>query len=88
MKKAFNTAETILNVCGIAISMEDISNTLNLILLIVSVIAILVRGFFEIKDHIKNKNYKEVANDIDKVKDNLEEVINKEDKDNGENESK
>lgn len=77
MKKSLDLAETCLNVVGLTVSLSDINNILNIILLIVSVLAILVRGFFEIKKHIENKEYDKAVETFEDTKEKLEDLTNK-----------
>jgi len=77
MKKSLDLAETCLNVLGLTVSLSDINNLLNIILLVVSVLAILVRGFFEIKKHIENKEYDKAVETFEDTKEKLEDLTNK-----------
>ena len=68
MKKAFDMSENIINFLGVGFALTDVNNIINLILLIVSVLAILVRSALEIRDHFKSKQY-------DKIDDTLNDAI-------------
>ena len=82
-KKLLNIAETILNGIGITVSVTDLNNILNIILLVISILSILVRASISIYNHYKEKKYNEIANDLEKTKDEIETIINKEDKKDG-----
>lgn len=84
MKKAWDLAETALNAVGVMIGVSDVENVLNLVLLIVSIIAILWRAGYAIYTHIKNNRLDEVGDELDKAKDDIEKLTKpKEDKEDG-----
>lgn len=79
MNKIIDTAETILNTASIIISVQDLNDIINLILLIVSLIAILWRAGYAIYKHIKEKDYDKVNDELSKAKDDIEKLNHKED---------
>lgn len=78
MNKIIDTAETILNTVSIIISVQDLNDIINLILLIVSLIAILWRAGYGIYKHIKEKDYDKVNDELSKAKDDIEKLNHKE----------
>ncbi len=83
MKKLFDALETGLNVVGVAIGVSDIESVLNIILLIVSIAAILFRAGYAIYQKVKEKKYNEIADELEKAKEQLEQLQPKEDDENG-----
>ena len=69
MKKAFDITENLINFLGVGFALTDVNNIINLILLIVSIIAIVIRAAFEIRDHISKKEY-------DKIDDTINDAVN------------
>lgn len=83
MKRLLDIAETGLNTLGVLIGVSDIENVLNLVLLIVSIIAILWRAGYAIYQHIRNKRLDKVGDEIEQAKDDIENLLPKEEKDDG-----
>lgn len=83
MKRLLNIAETGLNAIGVLIGVSDIENVLNLLLLIVSIIAILWRAGYAIYQHIRDKRLDKVGDEIEQAKDDIENLLPKEEKDDG-----
>ena len=52
----------------------NIQNVLGIILLILSILSIIIKGVMAIYIHIKNKEYKEIENDINKMVDDIEKI--------------
>lgn len=84
MKKVFDACETGLNVLGVAIGVSDVESILNVILLIVSIAAILFRAGYAIYQHVKEKNYSKIAEELEAAKKQLEQLQAKEDNKDGE----
>lgn len=62
---------------GIAVSLVDIQQVLSIILLCFNVAWLLVKFGIKVYEHIKNKQFKEVADDIKETADELEKFTNK-----------
>lgn len=75
--KHFDTFETCINVLGISVAITDIYNILSIILLVVSIASMLIRGCYKIYMHIKNKNIDKAIEEVDKLKDDLEDLQDK-----------
>ena len=73
--------EDVLIGSGIAISLVDIQQLLSIILLIFNVLWLLTKFGIKVYEHIKNKQYKEIAEDIKETKDELEDLSHKVDSD-------
>lgn len=85
MKKFMDVAEPLLNGMGILVGVSDIENILNIVLLCVSIFAILWRAGYTIYQHIKEKKFDKIGDEIDKAKDEIENLMPKEDNKNGKN---
>ena len=84
MKRLLDIAETGLNTVGVLIGVSDIENVLNLVLLIVSIIAILWRAGYAIYQHVRDKRLDKIGDEIDKAKDDIEKLMPKEEHKDGE----
>ncbi len=73
--------EDVLITSGIAVSMVDIHQILSIILLVFNVLWLLAKFGIKVYEHIKNKQYKEIAEDIKETKDGLEDLSHKVDSD-------
>ena len=85
MKKFMDIAEPLLNGMGILVGVSDIENILNIVLLCVSIFAILWRAGYTIYHHIKEKKFDKIGDEIDKAKDEIENLMPKEDNKHGKN---
>ena len=75
--KTQSIIEDVLIGCGITISLIDIQQILSIILLVFNVLWILVKFGMKLYDHIKAKNYTQIADDIKETKDELEQLNDK-----------
>lgn len=66
-------SSSILGTLGITLSVQDLTQIVNLVLLILSVVNVLWVLFNRVREHIKNKQYQELQNDIS---DAIEEIKN------------
>ena len=85
MKKFMDIAEPLLNGMGILVGVSDIENILNIVLLCVSIFAILWRAGYTIYQHIKEKKFDKISDDINNAKDEIENLMPKEDNKHGKN---
>lgn len=85
MKKFMDIAEPLLNGMGILVGVSDIENILNIVLLCVSIFAILWRTGYTIYLHVKEKKFDKIGDEIDKAKDEIENLMPKEDNKHGKN---
>lgn len=58
---------SILGTMGITLSVQDLTQIVNLILLVLSIVNILWVLFMRVKEHIKSKQYEEVQKDINEA---------------------
>lgn len=77
MKKAFDLTENFINFLGVGFALADVNNIINLILLIVSILAIVIRAAFEIRDHIKKKEYDKIDDTINDAVSDIEDKLPK-----------
>ncbi len=84
MKRLLDIAETGLNTVGVLIGVSDIENVLNLVLLIVSILAILWRAGYAIYQHVRDKRLDKIGDEIEKAKDDIEKLMPKEEHKDGE----
>lgn len=84
MKRLLDIAETGLNTVGVLIGVSDIENVLNLVLLIVSILAILWRAGYAIYQHVRNKRLDKIGDEIEKAKYDIEKLMPKEEHKDGE----
>lgn len=84
MKRLLDIAETGLNTVGVLIGVSDIENVLNLVLLIVSILAILWRAGYAIYQHVREKRLDKIGDEIEKAKDDIEKLMPKEEHKDGE----
>lgn len=60
-------------------ALSTIKEVIGLIILLLSLANILLNLFIKVRAKIKNKNYEGISNDLDDTKEQLENLINKED---------
>lgn len=70
-------ASSILGALGLTVSVQDLNQIINLILLILSVINILIVLGNKVYNHVKNKKYDEVPQDINEAIDDIEKLKKK-----------
>lgn len=77
--KAYNY---VLSTLGVMWSVQDINNIISLLLLIISICNLLYTFVRTIVSRVKNKEYDEIPNDMNKLKSDLEKIqqYNKEEK--------
>ena len=75
--KTYDAIETSVNVAGIAVSVTDLNQILNLIVLVVSVASILFKAGLMVYRHIKAKNLEEAIVVVEDAQQQLEEIQEK-----------
>ena len=75
--KTYDFAETGLNIFGIAVSVTDLNQVLNLVLLVVSVASILFRCGYKVYRLIKERRVEDAIVVVDEAKDEITEIVNK-----------
>ena len=81
MDKKLEVIEDALIVYGVALSIDQIKTILGIILLVIQIGLILYKGIKLIIGHIKNKNYKDAIKTIDDMTKEIQDAIDKTDKD-------
>ena len=83
MREKLTACTTIVQGLGIMGAVTDLENTLNVILLVLSIIGILVTIIFNVYDRVRKKDYKgaskEIRNGVEELKQMSEELKGKED---------
>lgn len=78
--KTQSLIEDVLIGVGITVSLIDIQQVLSIILLVFNVLWILWKFGYKVYTHIKQKDYAQIGDDIEDVKDELEHLTNKDSK--------
>lgn len=71
MPKVFDGIESMFNIFGIAIGINEIESWLGVILLVINILAILIRSGIKVYDHIKNGKIDDAYKEIDKARDDI-----------------
>lgn len=75
--KIYDTIETGINAAGIAISITDLNQVLNMVVLCVSVASILFKAGFAIYKHVKAKNFEDAMVVVEDATEQLEDLKGK-----------
>ena len=75
--KVYDVAETGINIAGIAVSVADLNQALNLILLIISVGSLIFRLAYKIYTLVKERRVKEIGDALDEAKEQMSDIIEK-----------
>lgn len=70
--KQYDIAETGLNVLGIMVSVEDLTSTINLILLIVSLASLILRGVLKVYSALKERNAQKAIDSVTELREDME----------------
>ena len=83
MREKLTACTTVVQSMGILGAVTDLENTLNVILLVLSIIGILLTIAFNVYDRVRNKDYKgagkEIQRGLEELKQMSEELKGKED---------
>lgn len=74
MNNKYNIYDTIVTVLGIGFTAENLETALGIIIGVLTLINILIKMFFKIKDAIANKKYNELSKIIDEGIQEIKEV--------------
>ena len=77
MKDYNDVISTVLGTIGISVSVQDIHETLSIILIIISIVNILWGCGWRIYKHVKNKEYDQIDDEIEKATNELDELNKK-----------
>ena len=81
MSKVFDAVESMFNIFGIAIGVNDIESWLGVTLLVINILAILIRSGIKVYDHLKHGKIDDAVGEIDKARDDINRLDGKENKD-------
>lgn len=81
MSRIFDAVESMFNVLGIAIGVNELESWLGVTLLVVNLVAILIRSGIKVYDHLKHGRIDDAVGEIDKARDDINRLDGKEDKD-------
>lgn len=74
MNKSIQAIDYSVDVASGSYGIANIQSVLGIILLVLSICSILFKMVFSIYTHIKNKQYKEIIEDLDKAKEEIEKL--------------
>ena len=75
--KIFDALESCFNIFGIAIGVSDIESWLGVCLLVINILAILIRSGLKVYDHIKHGKIDDAYKEIDKARDDINNIEKK-----------
>ena len=81
MSRIFDAVESMFNVLGIAIGVNELESWLGVTLLVVNLVAILIRSGLKVYDHLKHGRIDDAVGEIDKARDDINRLDGKENKD-------
>ena len=81
MSRIFDVVESMFNILGIAIGVNELESWLGVTLLVVNLVAILIRSGIKVYDHLKHGKIDDAVSEIDKARDDINRLDGKENKD-------
>lgn len=81
MSKVFDALESMFNIFGIAIGVNELESWLGVTLLVINILAILIRSGIKVYDHLRQGRIDDAVGEIDKARDDINRLDGKEDKD-------
>ena len=81
MSRIFDAVESMFNVLGIAIGVNELESWLGVTLLVVNLVAILIRSGLKVYDHLKHGKIDDAVGEIDKARNDINRLDGKENKD-------
>lgn len=78
MSRIFDAVESMLNILGIAIGVNELESWLGVTLLVVNLVAILIRSGIKVYDHLKHGRVNDAVGEIDKARDEINRLDGKE----------
>lgn len=81
MSRIFDAVESMFNILGIAIGVNELESWLGVTLLVVNLVAILIRSGIKVYDHLKHGRIDDAVGEIDKARDDINSLDGKENKD-------
>ena len=81
MSKVFDALESMFNIFGIAIGVNELESWLGVTLLVINILAILIRSGIKVYDHLRHGKIDDAVGEIDKARDDINRLDGKENKD-------
>ena len=81
MSKVFDAFESMFNILGIAIGVNELESWLGVTLLVINILAILIRSGIKVYDHLRHGKLDDAVGEIDKARDDINRLDGKENKD-------
>ena len=81
MSKVFDALESMFNIFGIAIGVNELESWLGVTLLVINILAILIRSGIKVYDHLKHGKLDDAVGEIDKARDDINRLDGKENTD-------
>ena len=81
MSRIFDAVESMFNILGIAIGVNELESWLGVTLLVVNLVAILIRSGIKVYDHLKHGRIDDAVGEIDKARDDINSLDGKEKQD-------
>lgn len=78
MSRIFDAVESMFNILGIAIGVNELESWLGVTLLVVNLVAILIRSGIKVYDHLKHGRVNDAVGEIDKARDEINRLDGKE----------
>ena len=78
MSRIFDVVESMFNILGIAIGVNELESWLGVTLLVVNLVAILIRSGIKVYDHLKHGRIDDAVGEIDKARDDINRLDGKE----------
>lgn len=81
MSRIFDAVESMFNILGIAIGVNELESWLGVTLLVINLVAILIRSGIKVYDHLKHGRIDDAVGEIDKARDDINRLDGKEKQD-------
>ena len=81
MSRIFDAVESMFNILGIAIGVNELESWLGVTLLVINILAILIRSGIKVYDHLRHGKLDDAVGEIDKARDDINSLDGKESKD-------
>lgn len=78
MSRIFDAFESMFNILGIAIGVNELESWLGVTLLVINILAILIRSGIKVYDHLRHGKLDDAVGEIDKARDDINRLDGKE----------
>ena len=79
MPKVFDAIESMFNILGLAKGVNEIESWLGITLVVINILAILIRSGIKIYDHLKHGRVDDAIGEVEKARDDINKLDNKDD---------